>query len=88
LIARSTPYPTQNAGMRAPVGRRLVKTASDFGLRGCRVGSLALKSRDCSIGFGLYEEMEIALDFRVKIASGDEIPRIDKASAVWTGNVM
>src|SRR5271170_6494528 len=64
----------QNAGMRASVGRRLHSTVSGLGLRGCRVGSLALKSRDWSIGFGLYEDMEIALDFRVKIASGTRFP--------------
>jgi hypothetical protein len=37
-------------------------------------GSLSLKSRDWSMGFGLYEDMEIALDLRVKIASGTRFP--------------
>ena len=37
-------------------------------------GSPSLKSRDGSIGFGLNEDMEIALDFRVKIASRARFP--------------
>ena len=37
-------------------------------------GSRSLKSRDWSIGFGLYEDMEIALDFRAKIASRTRFP--------------
>ena len=44
-------------------------------------GSLSLKSRDWSIGFGLYEDMEIALDFRVKIASGTRFP--DRHGKLW-----
>jgi len=60
--------------MRASVGRRLHWAVSGLGLRGRRVGSLALKSRDWSIGFGLYEDMVIALNFRVKIASGTRFP--------------
>ena len=71
----------QNAGMRASVGRRLHWAVSGLGLRGCRVGSLALKSRDWSIGFGLYEDMEIALDFTVKITFGTEFP--DRHGKLW-----
>ena len=44
-------------------------------------GSLSQKSRDWSIDFGLYEEMEIALDFRVKIASGTRFP--DRQGTLW-----
>jgi hypothetical protein len=36
--------------------------------------SLSLTSWDWSNGFGLYEDMEIALDFRVKIASRTGFP--------------
>ena len=44
-------------------------------------GSPSLKSRDWSIGFGLYEDMEIALDFTVKITSGTRFP--DRHGKLW-----
>ena len=44
-------------------------------------GSLSLKSRDWSIGFGLYEDMESALDFTVKITSGTRFP--DRHGKLW-----
>ena len=71
----------QNAGMRASVGRLLHCAVSGLGLRGCCVGPLSLKSRDWSIGFGLYEDMEIALDFTVKITSGTRFP--DRHGKLW-----
>jgi hypothetical protein len=49
-----------------------------------RVGSmvsLSLTSRDWRSGFGLYGGMEIALDFRVKIAAGTRFP--DRQGRLW-----
>jgi hypothetical protein len=60
--------------MRASVGRWLHCAMSVLDCVGAVCGSLSLKPREWSIGFGLYEDMEIALDFRVKIASGTRFP--------------
>jgi hypothetical protein len=60
--------------MRASVGRRLPLAVSVLDCVGAVCGSLSQKSRDWSMGFGLYEEMEITLDFRLKIESGTRFP--------------
>ena len=44
-------------------------------------GSPSLKARDWSIGFGLYEDMEITLDFRVRIASVTRFQ--DRQGKLW-----
>ena len=71
----------QNAGMRASVGRRLHWAMSRRGLRGCCVGLAITEITGLSIGFGLYEDMEIALDFTVKITSGTRFP--DRHGKLW-----
>ena len=71
----------QNAGVRASVGRRCTGRCLVLDCVGAVWGSPSLKPRDGSIGFGLNEDMEIALDFTVKITSGTRFP--DRHGKLW-----